>query len=115
ARRDEAYQQGAVGPWRLGPNGRALLQGCGRTPEKLAAARRLLEPGRRHLSAEGALGQVSEIFGGDPPHRPRGCFAQGWSVAEVLRVLAEELEGCHARPGDHDGGRGGGGTGHLLG
>lgn len=114
-RRDAAYHQGTVWPWLLGPYVTALLQCCGRTPETLAAARRLLEPLRRHLSAEGALGQVSEIFDGDPPHRPRGCFAQGWSVAEVLRVLAEELEGCHARPGDHDGGRGGGGTGHLLG
>ncbi|HEY8497396.1 MAG TPA: amylo-alpha-1,6-glucosidase [Limnochordales bacterium] len=113
--RDAAYHQGTVWPWLLGPYVTALLQCCGRAPETLAAARRLLEPLRRHLSAEGALGQVSEIFDGDPPHRPRGCFAQGWSVAEVLRVLAEELEGLHARPGDHGGARGGGGTGHLLG
>ena len=34
------------------------------------------------------LGQIGEIFDGDPPHTPRGAFAQAWSVAEVLRILA---------------------------
>ncbi|HNU07258.1 MAG TPA: amylo-alpha-1,6-glucosidase, partial [Pyrinomonadaceae bacterium] len=42
----------------------------------------------RHLS-EAGLGQISEIFDADPPHAPRGCFAQAWSVSEVLRVLVE--------------------------
>ncbi|MDQ3219384.1 MAG: hypothetical protein M3Q26_01360, partial [Acidobacteriota bacterium] len=40
---------------------------------------------KTHLSEDG-VGQISEIFDGDVPHRPRGCFAQAWSVAEVLRV-----------------------------
>jgi glycogen debranching enzyme len=35
---------------------------------------------------------VSEIFDGDSPHIPRGCFAQAWSVAEVLRITYEEIE-----------------------
>ena len=40
---------------------------------------------------EGGLGTISEIFDGDMPHDPRGCIAQAWSVAEVLRTLREEL------------------------
>jgi glycogen debranching enzyme len=39
-----------------------------------------------HLS-EGCIGTVSEIFDGDAPHRPRGCVAQAWGVAEILRVI----------------------------
>lgn len=113
--RDAAYHQGTAWPWLLGPYVTALLQCFGRSPATVAAARRLLEPLRRHLAAEGALGQVSEIFDGDPPHRPRGCFAQAWSVAEVLRVSSEELEGRHVRPGDHGVGRGSRDAGHLLG
>lgn len=45
----------------------------------------LLQPFVHHLSDAG-LGTISEIFEGDPPHYPRGCIAQTWSVAEVLRV-----------------------------
>jgi glycogen debranching enzyme len=45
----------------------------------------LLLPLIDHL-ADGCIGTISEIFDGDPPHHPRGCFAQAWSVAEVLRV-----------------------------
>jgi glycogen debranching enzyme len=44
-----------------------------------------------HLCDAG-LGQLSEIFDGDPPHHPRGCIAQAWSVAEVLRAAVEDLE-----------------------
>ena len=40
---------------------------------------------------EGGLGQVSEIFDGDTPHSPRGCIAQAWSVAELLRPLIEDV------------------------
>ncbi|MGZ3406849.1 MAG: amylo-alpha-1,6-glucosidase, partial [Polyangia bacterium] len=41
---------------------------------------------RAHLAGDG-LGQIAEIFDGNPPHHPRGCPAQAWSVAEALRVL----------------------------
>jgi glycogen debranching enzyme len=44
----------------------------------------------QHLT-EAGLGQISEIFDGDAPHHPRGCFAQAWSVAEVLRALCEDV------------------------
>jgi glycogen debranching enzyme len=44
-------------------------------------------PFRRFIAEEGG-GQIPEVFDGDPPHRPGGCFAQAWSVAELLRLLA---------------------------
>ncbi len=83
--RDGAYHQGTVWPWLLGPYADALLFVFGRTPTVLAGLRSLLKPFETHLRDAG-LGTVSEIFDGDPPHHPRGCFAQAWSVAELLRV-----------------------------
>ncbi len=47
---------------------------------------KILDGFNAHLTEEG-IGQISEIFDGDTPHQPRGCFAQAWSVAEILRVL----------------------------
>ncbi len=88
--RDGAYHQGTVWPWLLGPFITAFI---GLSDDKQAArqeARSWLDLLRGHLR-EAGLGQVSEIFDGDPPHRPRGCVAQAWSVAELLRVEIEEL------------------------
>jgi predicted glycogen debranching enzyme len=78
--RDSAYHQGTAWAWLLGPFAEAwaLVHGAG-------AAQDLLRPLVHHLSDAG-LGTISEIFDGDPPHSPRGCVAQAWSVAEVLRV-----------------------------
>jgi glycogen debranching enzyme len=53
-------------------------------------ARGFLDGLEAHLS-EACLGQVSEIFDAEAPHRPRGCFAQAWSVAEPLRALIEDI------------------------
>ncbi len=79
--RDAAYHQGTVWGWLLGPFALAHLR-VYRDPEK---ALKFLEPMARHLSARG-LGTMSEIFDGDPPFTPRGCIAQAWTVAEVLRA-----------------------------
>jgi len=68
----------------------AYLRAHGRSRQTLSYCRRLLEPILAHLSDAG-LGQISEIFDGDPPHKPRGCIAQAWSVGEILRVMSEEL------------------------
>jgi 4-alpha-glucanotransferase len=46
-----------------------------------------------HVDLEGCLGHVAELFDGDPPHRPKGAVAQAWSMAELLRVWVEEVEG----------------------
>jgi glycogen debranching enzyme len=89
--RDNAYHQGTVWAWLIGPFVTAYLKTHGRTPETLATARGWLRPFREHLFDVG-LGQISEIFDGDAPHRPRGCIAQAWSVAEVLRCELEEVK-----------------------
>jgi predicted glycogen debranching enzyme len=80
-RRDGAYHQGTVWGWLIGPFVQAHL----RVYRDLPGARAFLEPMKYHLSGSG-LGNISEIFDGDPPFTPRGCFAQAWSVAEVLRA-----------------------------
>lgn len=88
--RDSAYHQGTVWAWLIGAFITAYLKANGRTPETIAKARGWLEGFRSHLTDAG-LGQVSEIFDGDAPHTPRGCIAQAWSVAEILRCEFEEL------------------------
>ncbi|MEH1903457.1 MAG: amylo-alpha-1,6-glucosidase [Nostoc sp.] len=84
--RDGAYHQGTVWGWLLGPFVFAHLR-VYKNPEQ---ARQFLEPMANHLTAHG-LGSLSEIFDGDVPMTPRGCIAQAWTVAEVLRAwLATE-------------------------
>jgi glycogen debranching enzyme len=85
--RDRAYHQGTVWPWLLGPYADAHRRLHG-SPRAIAA---LLEPFVAHLR-EAGLGTISEIFDGDLPHTPRGCIAQAWSVAELLRI-AQKMEG----------------------
>ncbi len=79
--RDAAYHQGTVWAWLIGPFIDAWLKVH---PNDRAGARRFLEGFVPHLS-EGGLGTISEIFDAEPPYTPRGCIAQAWSVAEVLR------------------------------
>ncbi|MDX2099220.1 MAG: amylo-alpha-1,6-glucosidase [Leptolyngbyaceae cyanobacterium bins.59] len=79
--RDGAYHQGTVWGWFLGPFVLAHLRVHG----DLTQARQFLEPMAHHLLAHG-MGSLSEIFEGDAPMPPRGCIAQAWTVAEVLRV-----------------------------
>lgn len=78
--RDGAYHQGTVWSWLIGPFIDSHLAVYG----DRARARCLIEPLAAHLGTAG-LGSVSEIFDGDPPHTPGGCYAQAWSVAELLR------------------------------
>jgi predicted glycogen debranching enzyme len=79
--RDGAYHQGTVWGWLLGPFALAHL----RVYNNPVQARQFLEPMANHLYAHG-LGSLSEIFEGDAPMAPRGCIAQAWTVAEVLRA-----------------------------
>jgi glycogen debranching enzyme len=92
AERDEAYHQGTVWPWLLGPYADALLRYRGAAGRK--RVRRLLADFAPHLD-EAGLGSVSEIFDAEPPFAPRGCPMQAWSVAELLRV-ARRLEAVGA-------------------
>jgi predicted glycogen debranching enzyme len=88
--RDSAYHQGTVWPWLLGPFFAAYVKVNGRTEAVQKQLLAWLEPLKEHL-CEAGLGQISEVFDGDPPHRPGGCFAQAWSVAEILRTFCEDV------------------------
>jgi predicted glycogen debranching enzyme len=90
--RDSAYHQGTVWPWLLGPFLTAYVKVHGSTEEARGRAGRFLDPLRAHLT-EAGLGHISEVFDGDFPHRPGGCFAQAWSVAEILRTYLEDALG----------------------
>jgi predicted glycogen debranching enzyme len=86
--RDAAYHQGTVWGWLAGPFIDAYLKTF---PGDLAGARRALDGFERHLG-EACLGTISEIFDAEAPYTPRGCVAQAWSVAEVLRALVLRAE-----------------------
>ena len=88
--RDGAYHQGTVWPWLMGPFITAFLKVNGGSAAARQQAETWLSPLKDHLSDAG-LGHISEIFDGDPPHRPVGCFAQAWSVAEILRATIEDV------------------------
>ena len=83
--RDAAYHQGTVWGWLVGPFVDAWLRVF---PDDAAGARQALRGFESHLS-DACVGSISEIFDADAPYTPRGCIAQAWSVAEVLRVLAK--------------------------
>ncbi len=87
--RDGAYHQGTVWPWLMGAYITAYVKTYGQIAGREVAAEWLKNFGA-HLN-QACLGQVSEIFDGDAPHNPRGCVAQAWSVAELLRATAEEV------------------------
>jgi len=92
AARDGAYHQGTVWVWLLGPFITAYMKVNGGSGEARRQAQAWLSPLESHL-AEAGLGHISEIFEGDAPHRPCGCIAQAWSVAEILRVYLEDVRG----------------------
>jgi predicted glycogen debranching enzyme len=82
--RDLAYHQGTVWAWLIGPFVDAWIKVHG----EAGRARRLLEGFEAHLT-EAGIGSISEIFDAEHPFLPRGCIAQAWSVAEVLRCLVK--------------------------
>src|SRR4030095_13073938 len=89
--RDAAYHNGTVWPWLIGPYCEALLRVENFNAESTKRVRELLQPLIGEMSnATGGrgLGQIAEVYDAEPPHRPPGCPAQAWSVAEILRVLA---------------------------
>jgi len=80
--RDAAYHQGTVWAWLVGPYVDAYLRVY---PGDFAGARECLS-GFEHHQVEAGVGTISEIFDAEEPYTPRGCIAQAWSVAEVLRA-----------------------------
>lgn len=89
--RDGAYHQGTAWSWLLGHFVTAYRKAFNYSPESLLTVRLLLAPMRDHLRDHG-IGTISEIFDGEYPFTPRGCFAQAWGVAEVLRCYLEDVE-----------------------
>jgi len=83
--RDSAYHQGTVWAWLIGPYVEAHLRVAEFSGEARKQMRSRLTALIKHLD-DACIGSVSEIFDGDPPHKPRGCIAQAWSVAELLRA-----------------------------
>ena len=84
--RDSSYHQGTVWSWLLGPYIDAIIKVRGK--EGKSQALKIIQDFKYHLN-EGCIGSVSEIFDADEPHHPRGCIAQAWGVAELLRVIVE--------------------------
>jgi predicted glycogen debranching enzyme len=98
--RDGAYHQGTAWPWLLGPFVEAWVRVRGGGAEaRAAASERFVAPLHAHLR-EAGLGHVSEIADAEPPHTPRGCPFQAWSLGELLRlerrVLAPEATRARA-------------------
>jgi predicted glycogen debranching enzyme len=87
--RDITYHEGTVWPWLFGPwvDARLRVYGDNEVNRKLISSH--LKQIKRHVLQDAGLGSVSEIFDGNTPHLARGCIAQAWSVAELLRVLSE--------------------------
>jgi glycogen debranching enzyme len=83
--RDAAYHQGTVWAWLIGPFIDAWLKTY---PTDQTGARQMLQGFMPHLD-EACIGSVSEIFDAESPFTPRGCIAQAWSVAELLRALVK--------------------------
>jgi predicted glycogen debranching enzyme len=88
--RDSAYHQGTVWPWLMGPFISAYVKVHKGTETARREAARMLRPFEEHLRS-GMLGQVSEIADASSPYEPRGCAAQAWSVAELLRAAVEDV------------------------
>jgi predicted glycogen debranching enzyme len=90
-KRDAAYHQGTAWGFLLGGFLTAFLKVNHHSKESVKEALALLAPVRRHLFEGGCIGSISEIFDGDAPHHPRGCYAQAWSVGEVLRAYTQDV------------------------
>jgi predicted glycogen debranching enzyme len=94
--RDAAYHQGTVWPWLIGPFVNAWIK---LHPEQRPTARKFLEGFVAEMD-QGCVGSVSEIFDAEEPFVSRGCIAQAWSVAEVLRCFVLTADGAEASDGN---------------
>jgi glycogen debranching enzyme len=90
--RDQAYHNGTVWAWLLGPFVTAFLE-TKKYAEKWRqfAFDKFLRPLFNQMLYQAGVGTISEVFDGDAPHSPGGCISQAWSVAEPLRAYVEEV------------------------
>ena len=84
-KRDRAYHQGTAWGYLLGAYFESYLKVNGDSEETKSKIREMFKPIEVHLF-NGCIGSISEIFDGDEPHEARGCYAQAWSVGEILRI-----------------------------
>jgi predicted glycogen debranching enzyme len=90
--RDKAYHSGTVWPWLTGPFVTSYLKAKGYNDYNVKfASENFIMPLLTEQITRGGLGTISEICDADPPHLPRGCIAQAWSVAEPLRAYIEDV------------------------
>ncbi len=94
ASRDNAYHQGTVWPWLIGPFVTAYVKAFGGSQASRSRAGEFLRALTPHIN-EAGIGSISEVADGDPPHVPGGCPWQAWSVAEPLRALCEDVLATH--------------------
>lgn len=88
SQREKSYHNGTVWPWLFGPYVRSWVRFNGR-----AGIHNIFDSlFGRHL-LEAGVGTISEVFDGNPPHKPGGCISQAWSVAEPLRAYFEDIAG----------------------
>lgn len=83
-KRDFAYHQGTVWSWLIGP----FIEAYAKVYSKKEAKKFMYEL-EAHFYNDACVGNISEIFDGDSPFKARGCFAQAWSIGELLRVYKE--------------------------
>lgn len=88
--RDAAYHQGTTWAFPLGGLVTAYVKVNGNSKESIAYAKKLIEPLKDHLM-DGCVGSIAEIFDGNEPVISRGCYAQAWSVGEILRAYVEDI------------------------
>ena len=81
-KRDSCYHQGTVWSWLLGP----YIDALAKLGSSRALLKNVIDNFVYHLN-EGCIGSVSEVFDAEFPHHPKGCIAQAWGVAEILRVI----------------------------
>jgi glycogen debranching enzyme len=95
--RDTAYHLGTVWPWLMGPFITAYLKVNQRSETARQQAEAWLAGFAEHLTTTG-LGQICEIADAEYPYTPRGCIAQAWSVAEILRAAVEDVYAVQSSP-----------------
>lgn len=88
--RDAAYHQGTAWAFPLGALVTAYVKVHHKSPESISYARQLLLPIKDHLM-DGCINSIAEVFDGDTPNLSRGCYAQAWSVGEILRAYVEDI------------------------
>lgn len=89
-KRDHAYHQGTSWGFLLGGFLTAYVHVYGTSKEVIKQADAMLDATREQFY-HGCIGSIAEIFDGDEPHTSRGCYAQAWSVGEILRAYTEDI------------------------